>query len=120
MIRQLNTHATQQLPEFTIRHKWEQHDLVIYDNTCCLHRGVPWAVHLGAAPDLPRDMVRTTLMGKETEEEALGYVAGAKQYLAPPERTERLALLKAVGVDFSQNGLRYYAHVHPDMQVPTS
>jgi alpha-ketoglutarate-dependent 2,4-dichlorophenoxyacetate dioxygenase len=72
LIRQLNAHVTQ--PEqqlagdrahehWVYGHQWRQDDLVIYDNRCCLHRGRPWTVAKGALPSLPRDMVRTTLMG---------------------------------------------------------
>lgn len=29
-------------PEFVYRHVWRQHDLVMWDNRCVLHRGRPW------------------------------------------------------------------------------
>jgi alpha-ketoglutarate-dependent 2,4-dichlorophenoxyacetate dioxygenase len=32
--------ATQ--PQFVYRHAWRQHDLVMWDNRCVLHRGRPW------------------------------------------------------------------------------
>ena len=38
-------------------HKWQEGDLVLWDNRCVLHRG------LGHPPDQPRRMVRTTIAG---------------------------------------------------------
>ena len=38
-------------------HKWQEGDLVLWDNRCVLHRG------LGYPPDQPRRMVRTTIAG---------------------------------------------------------
>ena len=35
-IRDLTEHATQ--PEFVYSHQWTQHDLVIWDNRCTMHR----------------------------------------------------------------------------------
>ena len=29
-------------PRFVYRHHWRAHDLVVWDNRCCLHRGRPW------------------------------------------------------------------------------
>ena len=117
LIKLLNTHTTQPpatQPDLTVRHRWRQHDLVIYDNTCCLHRGRPWV----STGDATRDMVRTTLMGKG--DGALGYHDVARTPLPPPERAERLALLRAVGVEFrgGDDGAHYYAPVTADLRVP--
>jgi alpha-ketoglutarate-dependent taurine dioxygenase len=49
--------ATQ--PEFVVRHKWTQGDLVAWDNTGMLHRAMPYD------PTSPRLMHRTTLAGVE-------------------------------------------------------
>lgn len=49
--------ATQ--PEFTLRHRWRQGDLVIWDNTGMLHRALPY----GEASS--RLMHRTSLAGEE-------------------------------------------------------
>jgi alpha-ketoglutarate-dependent taurine dioxygenase len=46
-------------PDFTYRHNWEEGDLVVWDNTCALHRVVPYAVDSG------RMMHRTTIAGVE-------------------------------------------------------
>ena len=40
LLRELTAIATQ--PKYTHAHKWQDHDLVIWDNRCCLHRGRPW------------------------------------------------------------------------------
>ena len=54
-------HATR--PEFTYRHYWQKHDLVLWDNRCGLH----------LAPEdydrsQIREMHRTTLVGESTGE----------------------------------------------------
>jgi alpha-ketoglutarate-dependent taurine dioxygenase len=46
-------------PAFSYRHKWEEGDCVIWDNTCALHRVVPYAQDSG------RMMHRTTIAGVE-------------------------------------------------------
>jgi len=46
-------------PAFTYRHYWEPGDCVVWDNTCALHRVVPYAVDSG------RMMHRTTVAGTE-------------------------------------------------------
>ena len=46
-------------PAFTYRHYWEDGDCVIWDNTCALHRVVPYARDSG------RMMHRTTIAGVE-------------------------------------------------------
>jgi alpha-ketoglutarate-dependent 2,4-dichlorophenoxyacetate dioxygenase len=54
MIRDLMEHATQR--EFVYRHHWTQHDLVMWDNRCTLHRARPFE-----DTTYPRDMRRVTL-----------------------------------------------------------
>ena len=49
--------ATQ--PQFTLRHKWREGDLVMWDNTGVLHRALPFE------PTSVRLMHRTTLVGEE-------------------------------------------------------
>jgi alpha-ketoglutarate-dependent 2,4-dichlorophenoxyacetate dioxygenase len=129
LIRQLNTHATQPAADDCTgrlyRHTWQQDDLVIYDNRCCLHRGRPWVVAKGAPASLARDMVRTTLMGRR-EESDMGYLPDAEAaLLSAPDRPERLKLLKAAGVDFTEDEYHggqgsYYAKVTPDLAVPAT
>jgi alpha-ketoglutarate-dependent taurine dioxygenase len=46
-------------PAFSYRHKWEEGDCVVWDNTCALHRVVPYAQDSG------RMMHRTTIAGVE-------------------------------------------------------
>ncbi|MGW1624417.1 TauD/TfdA dioxygenase family protein [Streptomyces sp. NPDC002172] len=46
-------------PEFTLRHRWRQGDLVIWDNTGMLHRALPYG------PASSRLMHRTSLLGEE-------------------------------------------------------
>jgi alpha-ketoglutarate-dependent taurine dioxygenase len=50
-------------PPRVLRHKWRPGDLVIWDNRCVLHRGLPWPE--GQA----RVMVRTTVAGDEPDNE---------------------------------------------------
>jgi alpha-ketoglutarate-dependent 2,4-dichlorophenoxyacetate dioxygenase len=40
LLRELLEFATQ--PQLVYRHVWRQHDLVMWDNRCVLHRGRPW------------------------------------------------------------------------------
>ncbi len=54
MIRDLMEHATQR--DFVYRHRWRQHDLVIWDNRCTMHRARPFE-----DTTYPRDMRRVTL-----------------------------------------------------------
>ncbi|MFG2940484.1 TauD/TfdA dioxygenase family protein [Streptomyces sp. NPDC048282] len=49
--------ATQ--PRFTLRHRWRQGDLVVWDNTGMLHRALPYG------PASSRLMHRTSLLGEE-------------------------------------------------------
>lgn len=46
-------------PAFTYRHKWQEGDCVVWDNTCALHRVVPYAEDSG------RMMHRTAVAGVE-------------------------------------------------------
>jgi alpha-ketoglutarate-dependent taurine dioxygenase len=46
-------------PAFSYRHTWHEGDCVIWDNTCALHRVIPYA------PDSGRMMHRTTIAGVE-------------------------------------------------------
>jgi alpha-ketoglutarate-dependent taurine dioxygenase len=46
-------------PAFTYRHNWSEGDCVIWDNTCALHRVIPYAMDSG------RMMHRTTIAGAE-------------------------------------------------------
>jgi alpha-ketoglutarate-dependent taurine dioxygenase len=46
-------------PAFTYRHQWEEGDCVIWDNTCALHRVIPYGQDSG------RMMHRTTIAGLE-------------------------------------------------------
>ncbi|MBP0465174.1 TauD/TfdA family dioxygenase [Roseomonas sp. PWR1] len=54
MIRDLVEHATQR--DFVYRHAWKQHDLVMWDNRCTLHRARPFEDNT-----YPRDLRRVTL-----------------------------------------------------------
>ncbi|MBR0650639.1 TauD/TfdA family dioxygenase [Roseomonas terrae] len=54
MIRELTEHATQR--QFVHSHTWRQHDLVIWDNRCTMHRARPFE-----DSTYPRDMRRVTL-----------------------------------------------------------
>ena len=45
-------------PQFVYRHEWQLHDLVMWDNVSCLHRGRPWN-----GWNHRRVMHRTTLSG---------------------------------------------------------
>ena len=40
LLAELLDSATQ--PRFVYRHEWQRHDLVMWDNVGCLHRGRPW------------------------------------------------------------------------------
>ena len=45
-------------PKFVYRHRWTAHDLVVYDNRCCVHRGRSWD-----RANYKRVLHRTTLAG---------------------------------------------------------
>jgi alpha-ketoglutarate-dependent 2,4-dichlorophenoxyacetate dioxygenase len=55
LLRDLAEHATQR--EFVYSHKWQVHDLVIWDNRQTMHRGRPFPA------GEPRDVRRTTIKG---------------------------------------------------------
>ena len=55
MLRDLNEHATQ--PKYVYVHKWQLHDLVIWDNRQVMHRVRRYD------SSQPRDMRRTTVAG---------------------------------------------------------
>lgn len=63
LLRDLNEHATQ--PKYVYSHQWQQHDLVMWDNRCTMHR-------VRAFDETKvRDMRRTTVAGSEmTAEQA--------------------------------------------------
>ena len=54
LVRDLVEHATQR--DFVYRHLWRDHDLVIWDNRCTMHRGRPYDDRR-----YKRDMRRLTL-----------------------------------------------------------
>ena len=56
LLRQLLEWSTQ--ARFVYRHPWRAHDLVVYDNRLCLHRGRPWDYGR-----FKRVLHRTTLAG---------------------------------------------------------
>lgn len=56
LLEELLARATR--TECVYRHTWRQHDLVIWDNRCMLHRGRPWD-----AKQYTRVMHRTTVAG---------------------------------------------------------
>ena len=55
LLRDLNEHATQ--PQFVHVHRWQLHDLVMWDNRQTMHRVRRYDERL------PRDMRRTTVAG---------------------------------------------------------
>ena len=54
LVRDLVEHATQR--EFVYRHRWQVHDLVVWDNRCTMHRGRAYDDTV-----YQRDMRRVTL-----------------------------------------------------------
>ena len=56
LLKELLEWATQ--PQFVYQHRWRAHDLVMWDNRLCLHRGRPWK-----NGSYRRIMHRTTLAG---------------------------------------------------------
>lgn len=50
-------------PPRVFTHRWEEGDLVMWDNRCVLHRGRPYP------PDQPRRMRRTTVAGESADNE---------------------------------------------------
>ena len=57
LLRDLVEHATQ--PKYVYAHQWRQHDLVVWDNRCTMHRVRSFD------ESQPRDMRRTTVAGTE-------------------------------------------------------
>jgi len=57
LLDELLAHAT--TPERVYSHRWAVGDTVIWDNQGVLHRAAPYA------PDSPREMLRTTVLGDE-------------------------------------------------------
>ena len=55
LLRHLFAHGTE--PRFIYRHRWQEHDLVFWDNRCAVH-----LAH-GCPPELRRHMHRTTVQG---------------------------------------------------------
>ncbi len=55
LLAELGEHSIQ--PEFVYRHKWRLHDLVFWDNRCCMHIAEP------PPPEYGRHMHRTTVVG---------------------------------------------------------
>lgn len=71
LLRELVVKASQ--PEFVYAHRWQQHDFVIWDNRCVLHRGTPYESAM-----CRRIMHRTTVAGVgPTVDEAGGAHAAA-------------------------------------------
>lgn len=56
----LYKHSTR--PEFLYRHRWQSHDLVIWDNRCLMHYAV-----MDYPDNYPRYMERTTCIGEKPE-----------------------------------------------------
>ena len=55
LLAELTEHSVQ--PAFVYRHKWRLHDLVFWDNRCCMHIAEP------PPPEYSRHMHRTTVVG---------------------------------------------------------
>ena len=55
LLEELTEHAVR--PEFVYRHRWRLHDLVFWDNRCCMHIAEP------PPTEFPRHMHRTTVIG---------------------------------------------------------
>ena len=56
LLQFLHDHATQ--PQFIYRHRWQAHDLIMWDNRCTMHYAVQDFYGLGI-----RDLYRTTVKG---------------------------------------------------------
>ena len=57
LLKELLDWVTQ--PQFVYRHSWRVNDLLVYDNRCCLHRGLSWDRR-----KYKRILHRTTLAGE--------------------------------------------------------
>lgn len=55
LLQRLHAHCTQ--PRFVYRHKWQEGDLVFWDNRCTLH--------FATGSKEPRTLYRTTIKGDE-------------------------------------------------------
>jgi taurine dioxygenase len=61
ILQTLFQHAVR--PEFTYRHRWRQHDLIMWDNRCAMHKALRDRV-----PGTHRHMHRTTVLGDPSGE----------------------------------------------------
>ncbi len=59
LITELIDHAT--APEHTYLHRWQPGDVIMWDNRCVLHRGLPWPANK------PRHMARTTITATDAD-----------------------------------------------------
>jgi alpha-ketoglutarate-dependent 2,4-dichlorophenoxyacetate dioxygenase len=59
LITELIDHAT--APEHTYLHQWQPGDVIMWDNRCVLHRGLPWPANK------PRHMARTTITATDAD-----------------------------------------------------
>lgn len=59
LITELIDHAT--APGHTYLHQWQPGDVIMWDNRCVLHRGLPWPT------DKPRHMARTTITATDAD-----------------------------------------------------
>ncbi|MDP3135705.1 MAG: TauD/TfdA family dioxygenase, partial [Burkholderiaceae bacterium] len=57
ILQMLFAHLVQ--PEFTYRHQWKPHDLVMWDNRCVMHKAL-----MDRVPGTLRHMHRTTILGE--------------------------------------------------------
>lgn len=59
LITELIDHAT--APGHTYLHQWQPGDVIMWDNRCVLHRGLPWPANK------PRHMARTTITATDAD-----------------------------------------------------
>jgi len=59
LVTELIDHAT--TPGHTYLHQWQPGDVIMWDNRCVLHRGLPWPI------DKPRHMARTTITATDVD-----------------------------------------------------
>ena len=75
LIDELLAHASQR--QFTYTHRWRVNDLVMWDNRCCLHRGLPFddlrfrRDMQRVLVELQRELAKTILFITHDLEEAL-------------------------------------------------